>query len=336
MKRFLIAAPVAFLTACSSQPENIKASYVSYKSYDSYGCEEVMAERRTVVARVRELSREQAELATKDAVATAGALIFLPTLLLLAAGTDQEEEIASLKGQHEALTEAARRRGCLSEAELASETEAAQKQVEQVRRVLVSSDGDHDEGGVTGGGSRRVFAGSGASPGGVDRAPAGDVHEPEVMAAEPVAAPPRAAEEPVSVAPTYETGTPETDTVAVAAPAADDRPPRRPEPEQVIRVRGDGAYKTYETWFDFPEVSDIRVALEDWDEEHGVVRFTGFAHRNGGPLEMTCEARARRSNRCERQLNPYHKVEISAAPPHVEVTHTLWGVYVNSRAVEFW
>lgn len=104
------------LGACASRPEKIHATYVSPATYSSYNCKSIIAERNSVVNKTNELSGAQKKKATDDAVATGVALVlFWPAAFLLAAGTDLEPQIASLKGNYEALTAAGHQKGCFTD-----------------------------------------------------------------------------------------------------------------------------------------------------------------------------------------------------------------------------
>ncbi|WP_223427966.1 hypothetical protein [Tateyamaria pelophila] len=114
-KSLVGAIALSLLGACASQPEKIQATYVSPSTYSSYSCKSIVAERNSVVNKVNELSGAQKKKATNDAVATGVALVlFWPAAFLVAAGSDLEPQIASLKGNYEALTAAGRQKGCFT------------------------------------------------------------------------------------------------------------------------------------------------------------------------------------------------------------------------------
>ena len=63
--------------------------------------------------KVNELSGQQKKKASNDAVATGvGVVLFWPALFFLAGGSDHEPQIASLKGNFDALTAAGHQKGC--------------------------------------------------------------------------------------------------------------------------------------------------------------------------------------------------------------------------------
>jgi len=57
------------LAACATQPENIEAAYVSPTKYAGLTCAQLNAERSRLVGQVKELTGQQKEKATNDAVA---------------------------------------------------------------------------------------------------------------------------------------------------------------------------------------------------------------------------------------------------------------------------
>lgn len=114
MFKFVAAlSGVAFLSACASQPEDIQATYVSPNLYANYTCSELLEERERIVARVSSASAAQSDKATNDAVATGvGLILFWPAIFFLASGTDREAELASLKGNYDAIDQATIKRKC--------------------------------------------------------------------------------------------------------------------------------------------------------------------------------------------------------------------------------
>lgn len=131
----MFAAIASIVAGCATKPENVKATYVSPNVYSFLECEPLLAERERVIAKVAQVSQEQNDKAANDAIATGvGVVLFLPALVFLAAGDDRETELASLKGNYDALTKAAARANCLSADELQAETavrEAALKAYEE-------------------------------------------------------------------------------------------------------------------------------------------------------------------------------------------------------------
>lgn len=100
------------VSACSTTPENVQANYVSPLEYHAYDCDQIAQEMRRVGRRVREVAGHQQDEATNDAIAMGvGLVVFFPALFFLPGG-DKEEELARLKGESEALEQAAIGKNC--------------------------------------------------------------------------------------------------------------------------------------------------------------------------------------------------------------------------------
>jgi hypothetical protein len=101
------------LSACASQPEQIVGTYVSPSTYASYNCKQIVSERNRVIQKVNELTGVQQKKADNDAVAMGvGAILFWPALFVLASGSDVEAQLASLKGNYDALTAIGTQKSC--------------------------------------------------------------------------------------------------------------------------------------------------------------------------------------------------------------------------------
>lgn len=100
------------LSACASKSENIKPVYVSPMQYHDYNCNQIRMEMSRLTRRVNEVAGVQDDQATDDAVALGvGLVLFWPALFFMI-GDDQKEEIARLKGEFEALEQAAIQKEC--------------------------------------------------------------------------------------------------------------------------------------------------------------------------------------------------------------------------------
>ena len=126
--RLSASAGAMLLAACASKSEDVSPSYVSPVLYKNYECEELLEERMRISAKVAEVSQSQDDKAQNDAVATGvGVVLFWPALFFLASGSDREPELASLKGNHDAIQQAVIQKKCLSLAELEAERKAAEE-----------------------------------------------------------------------------------------------------------------------------------------------------------------------------------------------------------------
>lgn len=103
---------VASLGGCASSPGSISASYVSPLQYQSYDCDQIAQEMRRITRKVQEVTGIQSSKASGDAVAVTASLLFWPALFFLAAGEDKSAELARLKGEAEALEQAAVQKKC--------------------------------------------------------------------------------------------------------------------------------------------------------------------------------------------------------------------------------
>ena len=117
----------AQLSGCAPSSAEIKPSYVSPLQYQGYTCRQIRSEMMVVARHANEVEGEQDHHSTNDAVATGvGVVIFWPALFFLAS-KDQREEVSRLKGEYDALEEAAIRKNC----DVAKEVEAAKKMQEK-------------------------------------------------------------------------------------------------------------------------------------------------------------------------------------------------------------
>lgn len=105
------ASVVVLVAGCSSSPDSIGASYVSPLEYRALSCDQLGGELRRIGRRVAEVAGHQSDEATGDAVALGVGLIFWPALFFIVGG-DREEELRRLKGEAEAIEQAAIRKDC--------------------------------------------------------------------------------------------------------------------------------------------------------------------------------------------------------------------------------
>lgn len=100
------------VSGCASTSERIGASYVSPLTYESYDCEQILAERERIATRVHDVAGAQNRQAKNEQIATGvGLVLFWPALFMLV-GPDRREELANLKGQYEALEQASTKKRC--------------------------------------------------------------------------------------------------------------------------------------------------------------------------------------------------------------------------------
>ncbi|WP_135075988.1 hypothetical protein [Terasakiella sp. SH-1] len=101
------------IAGCASDPSSIQAQYVSEIQYNSLSCQQIGEESARLNARVAEVTGQQQEAATTDAVSMGvGLVLFWPALFMLAGTDDKENELARLKGEAEALHRASLKKNC--------------------------------------------------------------------------------------------------------------------------------------------------------------------------------------------------------------------------------
>lgn len=128
----LIASAALLLGACAPQSSKIQPSYVSPLQYQDYSCKQIRAEIGRVGRRMSEVNGAQDKTASDDSAAMAvGMILFWPALFFIDS-SDQRVEVARMKGEFDALEQAAIQKNCAIAKEIeevrARETERLQKQ----------------------------------------------------------------------------------------------------------------------------------------------------------------------------------------------------------------
>lgn len=114
MRKYL-ALGIAFglLAGCATPADNIAAAYVSPIGYQGLSCAQLGTEAQAISGRAAAAVGAQNKKATGDAVAmTVGLVVFWPALLFTQGDGAQAAEVARLKGEMQAIEDAARRKGC--------------------------------------------------------------------------------------------------------------------------------------------------------------------------------------------------------------------------------
>jgi hypothetical protein len=108
-----VAAGAMALCACASKSEDIEAQYVSPLNYQHYSCDQLAQEGACVSRRAAELAGAVDNTAKDDAVLTGvGVVLFWPALLFLEGDGPQAAEYARLKGERDAIEQAAIEKNC--------------------------------------------------------------------------------------------------------------------------------------------------------------------------------------------------------------------------------
>lgn len=116
-----------FAGGCASRPEKIQASYVSPLQYSDFSCKQIKGEIARVGRKMNEITGAQDKTASDDSVAMGvGLVLFWPALFFIDS-KDQSVELARLKGEFDALEQAAIQKDCsvAKEIETARAAEAA-------------------------------------------------------------------------------------------------------------------------------------------------------------------------------------------------------------------
>jgi hypothetical protein len=114
MKKIVaLAVTTASLAACATRSDNISASYISPVTYQGYSCRELSQEAARVSGRAAQAVGAHDQKATNDAVATGvGVVLFWPALFFIKGDGASAAEVASLRGQMEAIEQASIQKKC--------------------------------------------------------------------------------------------------------------------------------------------------------------------------------------------------------------------------------
>jgi hypothetical protein len=113
-KRFHLATAIVLsLSGCATASKDITAQYISPMQYSQYDCPQLVAELGRIQGRVNQLGGRLDEAASNDKTITGvGAILFWPALFALGGTEEQEAEYARLKGEHDAVIQAAVMKKC--------------------------------------------------------------------------------------------------------------------------------------------------------------------------------------------------------------------------------
>ena len=106
-KRYLIGSLIAstLISACAQQPSAIAPADVSRDAFAGTSCKSLAAQLYSTETKLGHLSAAQKAEANKDAAWVAGgALLFVPAMAVAAMGEDHAGEIATLKGEKNAIS----------------------------------------------------------------------------------------------------------------------------------------------------------------------------------------------------------------------------------------
>jgi hypothetical protein len=112
-KLLTLSAVCAVLAGCATASKDVPTAYISPMQYQAYECSQLSAESTRLLQRVNQLGGRLDEAAANDkAIATAGGLLFWPALFALGGTKQQEAEYGRLKGEYDAVQQAAVQKKC--------------------------------------------------------------------------------------------------------------------------------------------------------------------------------------------------------------------------------
>ena len=108
-----LAATIAVMTAgCAQSPNQVGAAYVSPQTYSTLSCRELNAEAIALNNALASATGAQQQAANNDAAVTAAALVLFWPAAFFVGRNDNSAQLAQLRGQAEAISAAARAKGC--------------------------------------------------------------------------------------------------------------------------------------------------------------------------------------------------------------------------------
>lgn len=111
--RLLSLLGAAAVCGCASRSDEISATYVSPVAYQNFTCEQLQAEAQGVSQRAAIASGQQDKVRKNDIVkTTVGVVLFWPVLLFNEGDGAKANEVASLKGQMNAIQQASVQKSC--------------------------------------------------------------------------------------------------------------------------------------------------------------------------------------------------------------------------------
>ena len=113
LKCFMVLSALVLVSACAKKPEDIAAAFVSPSMYDRSSCNQLAAERNAVFTALNEATAAQQRARGNDTAIVTASILLLPIAGLFAmGGSDYETQIASLRGQMNAIDATYRAKSC--------------------------------------------------------------------------------------------------------------------------------------------------------------------------------------------------------------------------------
>lgn len=116
MKKTIAIAISIALAGCATSSKDIASAYVSPVTYANYDCQQLIAETARIQGRANQIGGRLDEAASNDkAIMGVGMVLFWPALFALGGTKAQEAEYANLKGQADAVQQAAIEKKCATQ-----------------------------------------------------------------------------------------------------------------------------------------------------------------------------------------------------------------------------
>jgi hypothetical protein len=113
LRAIIAAAALLAQFGCATSPDNIPAAPVPVARYLELDCGRLEAEFARVGASLRDAYGLQSEQASNDSGAVAGALlVFTPAILAVGGNRPMQGEVARLKGEQAAISDALAQKNC--------------------------------------------------------------------------------------------------------------------------------------------------------------------------------------------------------------------------------
>ncbi len=124
IRKIFLLLGCLLLASCAQKSDKIQASYVSPLQYQDFSCQQIRGEISRVGRKMSEVAGVQDKTASNDSAAMGvGMVLFWPALFFIDS-TDQRVELGRLKGEFDALEQAAIQKNC-----------AVAKEIDEIRKV---------------------------------------------------------------------------------------------------------------------------------------------------------------------------------------------------------
>jgi hypothetical protein len=109
----VLASAAVLVSGCAKDASDIRAAYISPILYQDYTCSQLGQEATRISAKAAETAGIQNQHATNDKVAMGvGLVVFWPALFMMKGNDENAVELASLKGQMDAIEQASIKKKC--------------------------------------------------------------------------------------------------------------------------------------------------------------------------------------------------------------------------------